>query len=101
MDSHPHAQGEGGLALGDVVVADAVGAVGGDAELRVEPVEGLLGGPLAGRVGVGQVVGQVGVVVGPGAHRGVVGGQVRDGVAVGPVVGIGRARLGLGPWMGT
>jgi hypothetical protein len=28
------------------VVADAVGAVGGHAEVRVEPVEGLLGSPL-------------------------------------------------------
>jgi hypothetical protein len=29
MDGHPHAQGERGLALGDVAMADAVGAVGG------------------------------------------------------------------------
>ena len=46
MDGHADAEGEGGLALGDVVVADAVGAVGGDAEVGVEPVEGLLAGPL-------------------------------------------------------
>jgi hypothetical protein len=46
VDGHPHPQGEGGLALGDVAVADAVGAVGGDAEGRVELVEGLLGSPI-------------------------------------------------------
>ena len=46
MDGHPDPQGEGGLTLGDVAVADAVSAVGGDAEGGVEPVEGLLGGPL-------------------------------------------------------
>ena len=51
VDGDPHPEGEGGLALVDVVVADTVGAVGRDAELRVEPVEGLLGGPLAGGVG--------------------------------------------------
>jgi hypothetical protein len=44
VDGHPHAQGEGGLALGDVVVADAVQAVGGDAEGGIQPVEGLLAG---------------------------------------------------------
>ena len=30
----------------NVVVADAVGAVGGDAEAGIEPVEGLLASPL-------------------------------------------------------
>ena len=40
------AMGQGGLALGDVTVADAVGAVGGDAEGGIEPVEGLLAGRL-------------------------------------------------------
>jgi hypothetical protein len=34
----------------DVVVADAVSAVGGHAKVRVQPVEGLLGGPLGRRV---------------------------------------------------
>ena len=53
VDGHPDAEGEGGLALGDVAVADAVGAVGGDAEVGVEPVEGLLGVAAASaRVGV-------------------------------------------------
>ena len=37
---------EGGLALGDVAVADVVGAVSGDAEGGIEPVEGLFAGPL-------------------------------------------------------
>jgi hypothetical protein len=46
VDGHADAEGEGGLALGDVSVADVVGAVGGDAEAGVEPVEGLLAGRL-------------------------------------------------------
>ena len=46
VDGDPDPEGEGGLALGDVAVADAVGAVGGDAEGGIEPVEGLLAGPL-------------------------------------------------------
>ena len=57
MDGHADAEGEGGLALGDVAVADAVGAVGGDAEGGVEPVEGLLAGPAG--VGSGRSVGCV------------------------------------------
>ena len=32
VDSDADAEGQGGLALGEVAVADAVGAVGGDAE---------------------------------------------------------------------
>jgi hypothetical protein len=58
-------------------------------------VEGLLGGPLAGGVvvvvgpvAVIEVVGEVGVVVGPGLDLGMFGGQVGDGVAVLPVVGV-------------
>jgi ATP-dependent DNA ligase len=46
VDGDADAEGDGGLTLGDIVVADGVGAVGGDAEGGVEPVEGLLGGPL-------------------------------------------------------
>jgi hypothetical protein len=46
VDGHSDSEGEGGLALGDVPVADRVGAVGGDAEGGVESVEGLLAGPL-------------------------------------------------------
>jgi hypothetical protein len=46
VDGHPNPQGEGDLALGEVAVADPVGAVGGDAEGGIEPVEGLLAGPL-------------------------------------------------------
>jgi hypothetical protein len=37
-----HSEGEGGLALLDVAVADAVRAVGGHPEVGVEPGEGLL-----------------------------------------------------------
>jgi hypothetical protein len=35
------AECQGGLALGDVAVADAVSAVGGDAEGGIQTVEGL------------------------------------------------------------
>ena len=42
VDSDADPEGEGGLALGDVAVADAVGAVSGHPEGGVEPVEGLL-----------------------------------------------------------
>jgi hypothetical protein len=56
VDGHPDAEGEGGLALGNVAVADAVGAVGGDAEGGVQPVEGLLAGPLGWPVVVVVVV---------------------------------------------
>lgn len=44
VNGHADAQCQGGLALSDVAVADAVGAVGGDAEGGIEPVEGLLAG---------------------------------------------------------
>jgi hypothetical protein len=58
VDGHPDPEGEGGLALGDVAVANAAGAVGGDAEGGVEPVEGLLAGPFGWpMVVVGPVVG--------------------------------------------
>ena len=46
MDGDADAEGEGGLTLGDVVVADGVGAVGGDTEAGVEPVKALLSSPL-------------------------------------------------------
>jgi len=46
VDGHADAEGQGGLALGEVAVADAVGAVGGNPEGRIEPVEGLLDGRL-------------------------------------------------------
>jgi hypothetical protein len=46
VDSDADAEGQGGLALGEVAVADAVGAVSGDAEGGIEPVEGLFAGPL-------------------------------------------------------
>jgi hypothetical protein len=72
VDGDADPQGEGGLALGDVAVADTVGTVGGNPEVRVELVEGLLGGPLGRDVGVVvdpiavvEGVGEVGVVVGP------------------------------------
>src|SRR5829696_104978 len=57
VDGHSDPEGEGGLALGDVAVADAVGVVGGDAEGGVEPVEGLLAGRPGWPVVVAPVVG--------------------------------------------
>jgi hypothetical protein len=46
VDGHPDPQGEGGLALGEVAVADGVRAVGGHSEGWVEPVKGLFSIPL-------------------------------------------------------
>jgi hypothetical protein len=46
VDGDADPQGEGGLALLDVAMPDAVSAVGWDPEGGVEPVEGLLAGPL-------------------------------------------------------
>ena len=64
-DSHP--EGEGGLALGDVAVADAVSPVSGHPELGVEPVKGLLGVadgvPLEIGMAVAELIGEAGVVV--------------------------------------
>jgi hypothetical protein len=75
--------------------------VGGDAELGVEPVEGPLGRQL-GRgmavvvdpVAVVPVVGEIGVVVGPGPDLGVVGGEVGGGVAGAPVLRVEFEGLG-------
>jgi hypothetical protein len=96
VDGHPDAERQGALALGDVAVADAVRAVGGDSEVGVEPVEVLLGGSFPGGmrvvvvpVAMVELVGEVGVAVGPGADLGVGGG-----VAVAPVVGVEVAGLG-------
>jgi hypothetical protein len=50
VDGHPDPEGEGGLPGADVVVADRVVGVGGDAEGGVESVEGLFAGPLGHRV---------------------------------------------------
>src|SRR5215207_7356895 len=43
VEDHPRPEGEGSLPLLDVTVTNAAGAVGGDAEGGVEPVEGPLG----------------------------------------------------------
>jgi hypothetical protein len=43
VDGHSNAEGEGGLAVADRLAAVVAALVGGDAELGVEPVEGLLG----------------------------------------------------------
>jgi hypothetical protein len=67
MDRDSHPQGQGGLALADGLAAVVAALVGRDAVVGVEPVEGPL--PLADRVagelgvGVGELVGQAGVVV--------------------------------------
>jgi hypothetical protein len=67
VDGHPHAHGQGGLAVADGLAAVVAALVGRDAELRVEPVEGLLsvadGVALEVGVGVVELVGQAGVVV--------------------------------------
>jgi hypothetical protein len=101
MDSHPHAQGEGRLAVADGSAAVGVVGVGGDTELRVEAVEGPLGLCLPHWVGVVidpvamiLLVGQVGVGLGPGPDLGVIGGQVGDSVTVAPVLWVELERLG-------
>jgi hypothetical protein len=67
MDGYPPPQGEGGFAVADRLAAVAVVVVGGDTELGIQPVEGLLGVPdrvaLELGVGVGELVGEAGVVV--------------------------------------
>src|SRR5829696_655281 len=56
VDGHPHPEGEGGFAVADGLAAVGVVVVGGDAEVGVEPVEGLLGGEVGDGVAVGPVV---------------------------------------------
>jgi hypothetical protein len=67
VDGHPHAQGEGGLAVADGLAAEQAALVGGNPELGIQPVEDPLapadGIPGAFGVGVGELVGQAGVVV--------------------------------------
>jgi len=67
VDGHPDPEGEGGFAIADGVAAVGVVLVGGHPELGVESVEGLLGVAdgvaLPAGVGVGEHVGQTGVVV--------------------------------------
>jgi hypothetical protein len=46
VDGHPDSEGEGGFPVTDRLAAAGVVLVGGDAEVGVEPVEGLLGGAL-------------------------------------------------------
>jgi hypothetical protein len=67
VDGHPDPQGEGGLPVADGLAAVVAALVGGHAVVGVEPVEGHLGVadgvPLEVGVGVGELVGQAGVVV--------------------------------------
>jgi hypothetical protein len=56
VDGHPNPERQSTLALGDVAVADAIGVVGGDAEGGIEPVKGLLAGPLGWPVVVVEVL---------------------------------------------
>jgi hypothetical protein len=67
VDGHPHPEGEGGFPVPEGLAAVGVVGVGGDAEVGVEPVEGLLGVAdgvaLEVRVGVAELVGEAVVVV--------------------------------------
>jgi hypothetical protein len=49
VDGHPDSEGEGGFPVTDRLAAAVAVLVGGDAEVGVEPVEGLLGGASADR----------------------------------------------------
>ena len=71
VHGHPHAEREGGLPILQGSLAVGVVLVGGDPVVGVDPVEGLLGSPLEGPVGVVvdpvavvQLVRPVGVIVG-------------------------------------
>jgi hypothetical protein len=61
VDGHPGPEGEGGFPVADRLAAVGASLVGGDAIVRVEPVEGLLvvadGVALELGVGVGELVG--------------------------------------------
>jgi hypothetical protein len=67
MDGHPHPEGKGGFPVPDRLAPEAAALVGGDPVVRVEPVEGLFGVAdavaLEVGMGVGELVGQAGVVV--------------------------------------
>src|SRR5215216_6276212 len=67
VDGHPDPEGEGGFAVPDRLAAVVAALVGGHAELRVEPVEALLGVadgvPLGVGVEVVEHMGQAGMVV--------------------------------------
>jgi hypothetical protein len=90
MHGQPHPEREGGFAVPDRLAAVVAALVGGDPELVVQPVEDPLaladGIPGELGVGVGELVGQVGVVVA------VAGVQVAA-EAVGDVVGWPLAEL--------
>jgi hypothetical protein len=66
VHGHPHPQGQGGLTVADRLAAVAAVLVGGDAEVGIQPVEGVLA--IADRVAlelgvrVVELVGQPGVV---------------------------------------
>jgi hypothetical protein len=57
VDGHSDSEGEGGFAVADRLAAGGVVVVGGDPELGVEPVEGLLSGEVGDGVAVAPVVG--------------------------------------------
>jgi hypothetical protein len=67
VDGHPDAQGQGGLAVADGLGAVGIVLVGGDPELGIEPLEGLLAltDQVAVKLGVAvaDLVWQAGVVV--------------------------------------
>jgi hypothetical protein len=67
VDGDPDPQDEGGLPVADGLAAEMAALIGGDAEGGVEPVKGLLGVAdgvaLEVGVGVGELVGEAGVVV--------------------------------------
>src|SRR4029453_6944206 len=66
VHGHSHAEREGGLPVANRLTAVAAALVGRDAELGIEPVEGLLPladrGPAQLRVGGGELRGQASVV---------------------------------------
>src|SRR5215218_10568932 len=101
VDGHPDPECQGGFPVTDRLAAALAALVVGDAEVGVEPVEGLLGGALSRSVvavvdpvAMVQLVWQVGVVVRPGPDLGMLDDQVGDGVVMLPVVGVELEGLG-------
>jgi hypothetical protein len=98
VDGHPDPKDQGGLALGDIAMADVVEAVGGHAEGGVEPVEGLLGFAdgvaLEVGVGVAEHMGEAGVVVAVADVK--VAGEAVGDLVDGPVAELVAAPGGRG-----
>jgi hypothetical protein len=99
MHGHPDSQGEGGFSLPDGLLSVVAALVGGHAIVGIQPVEGPLaladGIPGELGMGVGELVGQAGVVV---AVAGVqVAAEAAGDLVEGPVADLAVAHFRLAP----